>query len=692
MKSTTIILFSLLCLSLNLMAYDLPNDCVESNESRSKDCISCTSDTAKKSLPKMLSTLAHLSFLENKIPKLSQANEVLKKSLAPLFRSLRDGATEPSYKTSMIEIKEIQTDYDRLTILSKEAISLQKKFDICITRCSAYRKLEISDELAAIQKIKTSLFIKQPILVNKVFEERMSNVEVDDKIFPREIFEKDLKAALFDNLGKIDARGTEYFKFENDGNKPFNRANNVTYINEYLSNLSSRFPGVMEDLVKSSAYDGSFKSVDSSSACFHASQFKKYSDRKAYIDMSVDAGLFLLPLMAGPMGRMGSLGLELAFGERLALWGLKSLDAKKAMTTTNMIFQAGIVSKDLEHLKNLSEACHKNEIEFLEKSDQNKLKEFRECQKNLGEQIFISELGLIAVGASNIGPAAIKFLSKGRELAKLPMSQVTQVGNPKEIAEYIQKNGLDNLKKGQVSMEFQTADSGVYSIMDLNSVVKSENAAVKNIPEDYWRYVGSIYSERLNLTKVEIEGFIKSSVEMSPRTKLVLNTEKSPLTGKMKINGGVGMVHAKAADDLLPLEKATGKRIERAPNEKIAEIVRLTVGKDVEAEKVSTALISQVSSLIVHDKEISRVFIFTSKAHSRLYKRMGVPTDKIKEIDKRDVIIEFTRSDLERVIEAQKKLKDKTVNYLPERFTISSMMANIWSVGSTPSILTPFTR
>jgi hypothetical protein len=701
MKSITIILFLLTILNQQVLAFNVPDDCKKSKVS---DCVACSTQTSKKVpfsnkidvLTEPMLTLGNFAYLEEKVSRLSKVNEALKKSLIPLFRTLRDGTSEPTYKASSEEIKNIKIDFDRLTVLSKETIILQKKFNICLNNCSAMMKLEIQDELTAIQKIKTALFIKQPLLANKAFEERMLSISdsmIDnEQIFSDKIFEKDLKDTLLDNLGKIANRADEYYKFENDEKKPYNRKGNGPYIKEYIGDVSSRFPGVMEDLVKSSLYDGGFSDQKTKeSACFYAEQFKNYSIRKEYKEMAVDTGLFILPLFAGPLGRAGAMGAELAFGERLAVWGVKSIEAKKTLSAASMVFQAGIVGKDLEQLKDLFEECRRSEVVFLSKSDEAQLKEFRDCQKKLGEKIFVSELGLISLGTISISTSAIKFLSKGVQGLKLPLVASKEVKNTSEISGYILKNGLDELKKGQVSMEFATPDSGVFSIMDLSAVVKTQDPIVRKIPEEYWRYVGSIYSERLNLTKTEIEGFIKSSVEMSPRTKLVLNTEKSPLTGKMKINGGVGIVHASSPEELLPLEKATGIRIDKKPNEKIVEIVRLTVGKDIDAEKVSTALVNQASSLIVQDKSISRVFIFTSKAHARLYKKMGVPTDNIKNIDKRDVIIEFTRSDLERVLE-KKILMEKASSYLPDRLRISSMMAYIWSNGMAPSILAPLIR
>ena len=142
-------------------------------------------------------------------------------------------------------------------------------------------------------------------------------------------------------------------------------------------------------------------------------------------------------------------------------------------------------------------------------------------------------------------------------------------------------------------------------------------------------------------------------MEMGPRTTLILNTEKSALKGNTKINGGVGIVESGSPQELLPLEKATGVRIERKPDEKITEIVRLTVGKQSDAVELSTALIDQASSLIKRDKSVSRVFIYTSKIHGRLYRKMGIPSTRIKSLDDRDVLIELNRDDIDKMASAR---------------------------------------
>jgi len=691
-----LLLFSFLS---QCLAFEIPSEC---RELKPKDCSVCTVTAATapegnvKNFSESLNVLNSFSYLENEVEKLARVNNTLKKNLAPLFRTLRDGEKELSYKDSRIKIAEIKKDFEKLTVLSREGLRLQKKFDICITNCSASRRLEISDELSRVQKMKMALFMGQPILGNKVFEERMNSMDEkmisEESFYSNEVFEKDLKEALFVNINKLADRDTEFFRFQNDGKKPYRPESHQDYVKSYIEEASSRFPGIVEDMVKSSYYQGAYANPDTkNSACLFARQFKTYSNRKEYKEMAIDAGLFILPLMTGPIGRGGALGIELMFGERLALWGLRSEEARKSINAASLVFQAGTVASDLDRLKSLSEECKASEVRFLNKSNEDQLQEFRSCQKKLSDKIFMTELSLISAATTNISASALKYFNQAAN-ASHPVSAVIrqEVKSADEIARKIQANGL-KLKKNQVGLEFKTADSGVFSVMDLNAVSKSTDATVKKIPEEYWRYVGNIYNERLNLTPAEVEGFIKSSVEMSPRTKLILNTAKSPLEGEMKINGGVGIVEAAKKGELLPLEKATGVRIDRKSDEKIVEIVRLTVGKDVEAEKMSKALVGNAVSLITQDKSISRVFIFTSKIHARLYKRMGIPADKIKDIDKRDVLIEMTRSELERVMK-EKSILENAGAYLPALFKISSMMANIWSGGSTPSILTPLMR
>ena len=58
----------------------------------------------------------------------------------------------------------------------------------------------------------------------------------------------------------------------------------------------------------------------------------------------------------------------------------------------------------------------------------------------------------------------------------------------------------------------------------------------------------------------------------------------------------------------------------------------------------------QAAGALLQDKEIKTVYIYTSKIHARLYKRIGVKAESITPEGDRDVIIALSRSDVENLL------------------------------------------
>lgn len=605
------------------LGYEVPQSCVQ--------CLQ--QESTLSSIEKITLPYKRLQFLETKAQGLYDSHVLLKRDLAPLARTLRDGESEPAYKEARKEIAEIKKDFDRLTVLQKETLIQEKKFNFCLTNCSPVWRTEIQENIKRIQKLKTALFLKRPLLANKFFEKRLKDMDEtfaeSDKVYDDKIFEKDLKDAVFDSIASLDVKLEEYGRFLYDGNKPLNRAGNEAYISGYLEKASGRFPGMMEDILRTSE--------DDSTGCYFAGEYKKYSDTKRKQDIAIDAGILIVPLVAGP------LGLEAGMAARLAVWGLRANEVRKITAGAAMIFEVGLVAKDRLNITELEKECRRKETVLFAKATASALQEMESCREKLGEELFLSNLSLVPGGL-----LPLKLLTK----PVAPFMARTAASSD-EISLTLYQRGLNDLKTGQAAVEFKTQKNGVFTVMDLGDLKSTNDPAMKKIPEDYWRYVAGIYNERLNLTPKEIEGFIESSLQMSPRTKLIINTEKSALNGDKRIKGGVGIVEAASPGDLLPFEKATGVRVQKKPNEKIAEIVRLTVGKEQNAVQLSEDLVNQAVNLIRNDKEISRTFIFTSKVHARLYRRMGIPAEKIKNLDDRDVMIELTREDLDKIAKAK---------------------------------------
>lgn len=479
---------------------DVPDSCYECLEKESKI----------QHLSKITAPYSRLMFLEEKARALHDSQVLLRKDLLALARTLRDRKSEPTYEQSRKEIAEIKKDFDRLTLLQKESLKLEKQFNICITTCSAYRRSLIEQDIKNIQKLKTAILIKRPILANNVFEKRLSNLDDkfldNDEVLPDDIFEKDLKDSLFDSLQAIELKVQDYWRFLNDGNKPFLKAGNEEYINSYLTKVTSRYPGVVEDVLKTTIRGNEITGAPEA-PCFFAVEYKKYSDRKKKQELAIDGALFILPMLAGPLGA-----------------------------------EAGLIVKDRQDLSALDLECKRKESDLLKNKTAEALAELKACREQYGEQLFVSNLSLIPAGS-----LPLKLASKSR-----PLYVSTTITEPKEITTRLYKDGISGVA------EFKTTDKGVFTVMDLSTV---KDPSMIKVSEDYWRYVGNVYNERLNISPEEIENFIKSSKEMAPRTTLIINTEQSAFNSTRKFNGGVGIVTSDSPKELLPLEKATGVRL-----------------------------------------------------------------------------------------------------------------------------------
>jgi hypothetical protein len=98
-------------------------------------------------------------------------------------------------------------------------------------------------------------------------------------------------------------------------------------------------------------------------------------------------------------------------------------------------------------------------------------------------------------------------------------------------------------------------------------------------------------------------------------------------------------VTSQKAEELLPLEKATGIKLGRE-NGKVAEIVRLTsVSED--NPHLMQDLLKQLAAVSKADPELKKMYVYTSRVHARLYKRFGLPYKEVARPVERDVVIEI---------------------------------------------------
>lgn len=668
MKTIILILIFLISI-IQVQAFEIPSFC-QNNNTTGCDCGKVPSIKN----PKWMEPFADINFFDGEIQKIYKANERVKHDLLDLFRTMRDGKSEPTYAASTKELDEIKKDFDVLTQLAIESQRSEMRFNICVNNCSASKRLEIEDDMKRIQKIKMALLIKRPLLASEKFEKlfkSMSEKQVMDGFtFDRKAFDETMKDTLFDNLQKIDARSSEYQAYLNDGKKPLERENNVKYAQEYRDNLVNRFPNLMDTFFDTQAVNAdNLNSSEKKFICRNAESYKSHLKKEKIKEVALDASLLILPLLTGPLSPAIESGMMAGLGGRLLAFGIKEGQIASMIRTSGSVVNYLALGKDAYDTHALSKECNGIQVKLLNNPSESTYANLKSCQNELSNSMMTLGIGAALTGVTSISSDTLKILKEfSTKIAPKAIPIETRVvNNSQDITKYLYQNGFKETKSGAMGVEFSVPGEGTFTAMDLSKLNNVKDPALKKVPEDYFKFVGGIYRERLNLTPQEIDGFIKSSMEASNRTKLILNTEKSTLNGEVKFRGGVGIVESRATSEPLPLEKATGIKLDRKPGEKIVEIVRLTASKDVEAEKTSKALVTQVMGLITQDKEVSRVFIFTSKIHSRLYRKMGIPMDKIKTISDRDVVIEITREEADQILKS--KLLDLNAMYFIPIYT-----------------------
>lgn len=180
-----------------------------------------------------------------------------------------------------------------------------------------------------------------------------------------------------------------------------------------------------------------------------------------------------------------------------------------------------------------------------------------------------------------------------------------------------------------------------------------ERSLADQMAMNYWQYLGGVYRRRLmgEITESDVDEYIQSSHQMARRTIAFFHTDrtspvnmKNPLQFATKIRGGVNLVFSHAPYEKLPSEKATGITLPRRSGKKIVEITRLTSANGRDSS--SLRLMNAIWQLLKDDPSVGKIYMYTSKKHLRLYKRLGVTFDDVIEVPGKDgnndVIVSIT--------------------------------------------------
>lgn len=183
--------------------------------------------------------------------------------------------------------------------------------------------------------------------------------------------------------------------------------------------------------------------------------------------------------------------------------------------------------------------------------------------------------------------------------------------------------------------------------MNINRLKDVDNIHANGFSDDYLNFVGSIYKERLSLSTKQVDDFIKSSKEMKDRMSIIAVSKSIPSQSNNVFKGGVSLVSSKNADELLPLEKATGFRVPHEPGKEIVEISRVAIAKDTAGGTQTLAeLLSYANKVVMGNKNVQTVYYYTSKAHHKLYNKFGFKGEIVHTNDIGEVVVAIDQAEL----------------------------------------------
>tara|TARA_R110000868_G_scaffold117600_13_gene312446 strand:+ start:16041 stop:17834 length:1794 start_codon:yes stop_codon:yes gene_type:complete len=470
----------------------------------------------------------------------------------------------------------------------------KRRRDICYRGvCSAGRRVELEVEGEQLEKVKANLFSMNPWWLSQEFIE-LSHSE-------NEISGTDLKKSLAASMAN-------FFKqsFELRGQITSIQANidHALRIGKsstvLMSELVLRYNTGLEAILKRSMLHSSDE--NRKSLCHFIDRKMRVENTIDGIETTLEVGLIATSMLIGPeslllMGvgkSVASRGLLAQF--RAMLGGGSRASAYMADAT----FSAKMINDSFKKAEECREIVAHNQVGLADAD------EWENCLNQKSDAIVTAALSsVLSVGTLS-----------------LPLVRSLIVPKPSPV------------------VFKQLENDGVMSIVDLSRKSEIESRSVAQLSDNYWDFVAETYRSRLNLTPEEITGFIQSSRSFEPRTKLVVMTRGPP--GANKIEGGVAMVESSKTTDLMPFEKATGVKVPRGEG-KVAEIVRLTAASDTNPNLMKD-LLSEMAQIIKADPSVTKVYVYTSKIHARLYKRLGITSKQIGEPIDRDVILEIDAS------------------------------------------------
>ena len=497
-------------------------------------------------------------------------------------------------------------------------------------------RIELEEQIRYLQALKVQLLVANPILASPDFEELIKKDGYSDSQFKKALLSaySDYLGGLLDRkleIKRLITRENMRKRFLSHPTRNLQKSHKDKYIsdiNEWMDidNFLSRFLSEQNWIEETTPF-----SPDKDIACYFYNKNKQYTEDAAFRNFMLDATLTVAPIALGPAFRLGVWGLRYA---NLLKWGVRDNLVRNVTQIMSATGTALLIGKDIDTINMKRKECEDRLTQFQLTNNKSHFEAYNKCNDSLSNQMIMATI--------NVGLNTVPVLTNTLEAIQFYKSynfvdEIYNVRSMERLDDLIATKHVSSSNYSEAGFKFSDSQSDFY-ILNL----KSTHGEMNKMSNRYWEFVGQTYNERLRLSPEEIRGFIESSKQMSPRTTVLINTPKGRTD---QFRGGVAVVMSKNSSEKLPFEKATGINVDREPGKRSIEIVRLTVNNKETGHRLSEQLISSVIKIINAESDISKVYVYTSKSHHRLYQRMlrkqGMQS-KIVHNHEEDVIIEIS--------------------------------------------------
>jgi hypothetical protein len=548
-----------------------------------------------------------------------------------LFRHMRGLKADP--QTAELEEKYLKRvkKYKQLKELFILEASYQQKMEVCFRlKCPTLKTEDLILERNHYRSLKVLFLVNNPELASqKISDSLGEEEEVGDKKLRRILMESssDFLTVRQDFIGKNNNARANLLFFSS-------MAKNQEDLKEKQTSALLRRPYLLESLYHHLlSQNGSPPEGEAQHYCRILRLKEKYENEEFIKKLALETGLIIGPFLFPPLA-----SVRIGQGLWLARFGLKAKKSKALVGALSS--QTASVSTGLILVNKVENQCQRKVAAMVIDASVEKQKEIDQCYKDLSnEYLLLAVSEAITIGRGLKSGLNLAF-PKAAKLAGEPgyFTHNLQI-SPDQLTSKLRNDGIKSLGIEKSAFVYKTGVNEYSSIYDLEKASKL-GTDHKKLTSGYWDYVAEVYSKRLKLSESEVKSFLKSSREMEDRTLLVLKSRLHPANGPPSFTGGAGIVKSSKPGELLPLEKATGLKVPREKGEKVYEVVRL-VSTDADNPGHMKEILGQVLAIMKKDEKAARVYVFTSKIHQRLYRKLGIPFKVIDRPNSRDVIMEF---------------------------------------------------